>query len=83
MFMLLSLKTLNFVIHLSLQHQKQQGFFLIWRSDIPGSKKAVQLSCHTNLRKDGLQSFEFADLGPAVLGSSFCILKYLLTEMAS
>jgi hypothetical protein len=35
--MLVSLKTLNFVIH-----EKQQGFFLIWKSDIPGSKKAVQ-----------------------------------------
>jgi len=35
------------------------------------------------LRKDGRQRFEFADLGPAVLGSSFCILKYLLTEIAS
>jgi len=42
MFMLVSLKTLNFIIHLSLQHQKQQGFFLIWKSDIPGSKKAAQ-----------------------------------------
>jgi len=35
------------------------------------------------LRKDGRQRFEFAGLGPAVLGSSFFILKYLLTEMAS
>lgn len=43
----------------------------------------MQCNCPTNLGIDGRQRFDLADLGPAVLGSSFCILKCLFIEIAS